>query len=555
VSEGRRWLQFILDCRLQIVDVETQDQSAIYNLQSAIAKALYRAGELAYAQGDYGASATLLEESLTLYRDLGDKRGMACVLRGLGNTLSFRGDHELAEPLYYESLALFREVDDAWGIAWMLYHIGMERSAVKQKVALLEESLALARAGGYKRTITSVLNGLGVVAREQEDYARAIMLYKESLAVCHQLHDIYISAWVLHDLGLVMRSQGDEEQATALFEESLALHREVGNRAGTAVALNQLGDTARRQDDYAQAAARYDESLTIFRELGGAMGSAAVLHNQGYVALHQGNDAQAAALFGQSLALFREMGDKQGIAKCLEGLASVAGAVGQPERAARLWGAAEILWGPGGWRSPAERAAYDRSVAAARAQIELAAFTAAWAWGRAMYLEQAIAEASAPIRKIDQPIRKVDAIRKIDQPIRKVDTIVRSQPNLGAAEEIARAAAGQSTGAAYEIPNALWEQIVPLLPPPPPKKKAGRPRMDDRKAMTAIYYVLQIGGHWKALPRALGARSTVHDRFQEWRAAGLFERMQQAGVLTEQARRRLDSAWQALDETLNRPPL
>src|SRR5262249_7524866 len=416
VTEGRRSLQSILDCRSQIADFETRDQSAIYNLQSAIAKALYRAGELAYAQGDYRVAATLLEESLTLYRDLRDKRGIACVLRGLGNTLSFRGDHELAEPLRYESLALFREVGDAWGIAWMLYHIAAERSDIERKVALLEESLALARAGGYKRTIVSVLNGLGLVAREQEDYARAVLFYKESLALCHQLHDTYISAWVLHDLGLVVRNQGDQEQARALFKESLALHREVGNRVGMAATLNQLGDIARWQEDYAQAAARYNESMTIFRELSNALGSATVLHNQAYVALHQGNDAQAVALFQQSLALFREMGDKQGVARCLEGLASVAGAIGQPERAARLWGAADVLREPDGRRLPAERAAYDRSVGAARAQLDLDAFTAAWAKGRVMPLEQAIAEAAAPIRKVDQPIRKVD------QPIRKIDT-------------------------------------------------------------------------------------------------------------------------------------
>jgi predicted ATPase/transposase/transcriptional regulator with XRE-family HTH domain len=529
VSEGRRWLAAGLACS-GTVTVATR------------AKALYRAGELAYAQGEYGTAATLLEESLTLYRDLGDKRGIACVLRGLGNTLSFRGDHELAEPLRYESLALFREVDDAWGIAWMLYHIASERRNIEPKVALLEESLALARAGGYKRTTVSVLNGLGLVAREQEDYARAVLFYKESLALCCQLHDTYISAWVLHDLGLVMRNQGDEEQATALFEESLALHREVGNRVGAAVALNHLGDVALWQDDYAQAATRYDESLIILQEVGDMQQCALVLRNQGYLALRQGHHAQAVALFQQSLAFYREMKDKNGVARCLEGLASVAGTVGQPEHAARLWGAAEVLWEPVGWRaSPAERAAYDRSVAAARAQLDPAAFTAAWAEGRAMSLEQAIAEATAPIRKIDQPIRKVN------QPIRKIDTLVLSRPDPGAEEEMARAAAGLSTGVAYEIPDALWEQIVPLLPPPLPKKKAGRPRMDDRKAMTAIYYVLQMGGHWKDLPRALGARSTVHDRFQEWRAAGLFERMQQAGVLTEEARHRLDLAWQALD--------
>ena len=53
----------------------------------------------------------------------------------------------------------------------------------------------------------------------------------------------------------------------------------------------------------------------------------------------------------------------------------------------------------------------------------------------------------------------------------------------------------------YQIPDELWERIKPLLPAPKPKKKPGRPRMDDRKAMTAIIYVLRTGCQWKALPR------------------------------------------------------
>jgi transposase len=72
---------------------------------------------------------------------------------------------------------------------------------------------------------------------------------------------------------------------------------------------------------------------------------------------------------------------------------------------------------------------------------------------------------------------------------------------------------------AYEIPDVLWDKIVPLLPPQKrKKKKAGRPRMNDsRNAMSAIFYVLRTGCQWNALPRSLGASSTVHDRFQEWR--------------------------------------
>ena len=83
----------------------------------------------------------------------------------------------------------------------------------------------------------------------------------------------------------------------------------------------------------------------------------------------------------------------------------------------------------------------------------------------------------------------------------------------------------------YRLPDALWEQIVPLLPAPKPKKKAGRPRMDPRRAMTAIFYLSRTGCQWNALPRNLGAYSTVHGHFQEWREAGVFTALQQAGLL------------------------
>jgi len=79
----------------------------------------------------------------------------------------------------------------------------------------------------------------------------------------------------------------------------------------------------------------------------------------------------------------------------------------------------------------------------------------------------------------------------------------------------------------YCIPDVVWDRIIAVLLSPSirrkKKKKAGRPRMDDRKAMSAIFYVLRTGCQWNALPRSLGASSTVHDRFQEWRKAGVFQ--------------------------------
>ena len=83
----------------------------------------------------------------------------------------------------------------------------------------------------------------------------------------------------------------------------------------------------------------------------------------------------------------------------------------------------------------------------------------------------------------------------------------------------------------FEIADEVWAKIAPLLPPPRRKIKSGRPRMKDRQAMTAILYKLRTDCSWKFLPPGLGAGSTIYDRFREWQAAGVFEKLQQAGIL------------------------
>lgn len=108
---------------------------------------------------------------------------------------------------------------------------------------------------------------------------------------------------------------------------------------------------------------------------------------------------------------------------------------------------------------------------------------------------------------------------------------------------------------AYQLPDELWEHIEKLLPGPKPKKKEGRPRMNDRQAMTAIFYLLRTGCQWKALPRCLGAPSTVHDRFKEWERAGVFKKMWEAGLIEYDKVKGLDWEWQTIDGTMTKAPL
>ena len=129
---------------------------------------------------------------------------------------------------------------------------------------------------------------------------------------------------------------------------------------------------------------------------------AATLGYLGMVHQAQGHDALATARLAESLTLYRHMDDRWGITFVLEGIGVLAATQGQRLedaqpgglRAARLFGAAEALRETlGAPLFPSHLNHYQQGVAAARAQLDDKTFAAAWAEGRAMTLEQAIAYA------------------------------------------------------------------------------------------------------------------------------------------------------------------
>ena len=78
------------------------------------------------------------------------------------------------------------------------------------------------------------------------------------------------------------------------------------------------------------------------------------------------------------------------------------------------------------------------------------------------------------------------------------------------------------------VTDELWEVIEPLLPEEEPTKpKGGRPRIDDRAALTGILFVLKSGIPWEMLPREMGCGSgmTCWRRLKEWHEAGVWKRL------------------------------
>ena len=78
------------------------------------------------------------------------------------------------------------------------------------------------------------------------------------------------------------------------------------------------------------------------------------------------------------------------------------------------------------------------------------------------------------------------------------------------------------------MPDALWEEIEPLIPKPRDKHPLGchRRRVPDRDAMNAIFFVLKTGCQWNALNKTgICSSSASHRRFQEWQKKGVFKKI------------------------------
>ena len=109
----------------------------------------------------------------------------------------------------------------------------------------------------------------------------------------------------------------------------------------------------------------------------------------------------------------------------------------------------------------------------------------------------------------------------------------------------------------WRIPDELWEHIEPLLPPRKPHPLGcHRPRVDDRKAMDAIFFVLRTGCQWNALNETkICSSSSAHRRFQEWTEAGVFLALWQSGLGAYEALKGSDWEWLAMDGAMTKAPL
>ena len=145
------------------------------------------------------------------------------------------------------------------------------------------------------------------------------------------------------------------------------------------------------------AAGLTQESEAALRQTEDAFTLANNLNIQATISQLQGDDERTAGLLHESVGLSAALRDTWALVYGLIGLGGVAARGGDPERAARLFGAAEALGEAASVTPsfPPTQALYERDLETARSRLDPRAFDAAWAEGRRLTLNEAVAEALA----------------------------------------------------------------------------------------------------------------------------------------------------------------
>jgi predicted ATPase len=258
----------------------------------------------------------------------------------------------------------------------------------------LVQSIAIARARQDRQFLTPALAYYGLVLTGLGEYTASLEASAEAVDLARALQHDWLLAFTLYIMGDTIVILHGIEAARPALEESLQLARATGDPWLMSVLLRTMAWVASLTGDSPAALRLLDECIGLSRKVGDRWGLSYSLVGLSYECLRGGQIDRARTLLDESLTLARDIASTISMATVLLGYAGLAAARGQPARAAQLVGAADgVLASINARWWPTEQFAYDFIAALIRPLLGEADWDAAYAEGRRMTMDQAVAYA------------------------------------------------------------------------------------------------------------------------------------------------------------------
>jgi predicted ATPase/DNA-binding XRE family transcriptional regulator len=286
------------------------------------------------------------------------------------------------------------DAEDAARLGWDLMWFWHIRGHLAEGQRWMERTLALEdslTSTGRAKAMTVV----AALAFAQANFDRTTALTEEASRLAREAGDWEVLSLANLYAGSAALGRGEHNRAAAFATESVELYRTLGDQVGVGLALILLVHVALGEGDFVRAERLLDESEELLRAAGSWWNLTANLSTRALVAQLLGDHARTVVVLREGLALAPRLRDTQAVVYNLEGLAGALAMLGKGRRAARLFGAVEALrerTGSAITLSP-WRELHERHLESLRTRLDAEELAAAWAEGRSMTFEQAVAYA------------------------------------------------------------------------------------------------------------------------------------------------------------------
>jgi eukaryotic-like serine/threonine-protein kinase len=270
----------------ELIAAKVEEKGRAQGARSVVASALYTESWTLLNHGDLQKAAAAAENARQIYASLGDRKGTAKALGGIGTARAMQGDLAAAVIMHQEALRICREI-------------------------------------GYKHGTAVSLNQIANVLHRQGDFEGARKMYEQSLAILRDLGDKHNQEGALNNIAGALYDEGDVTGAIKRYRQALAIATEIGNKAGIALVLLNLGNAFVRQGDLSGAKKRYNDVLALSREMNEKSYLANAISGLGSVFEIEGDLAGARKEYSEALAERNEMGEKGDAAESQVSLAGL----------------------------------------------------------------------------------------------------------------------------------------------------------------------------------------------------------------------------------------
>ncbi len=322
----------------RILAQEIKAQGMIEQLTEA--NRFFKQGFRDFGANKFTDALKAFQQSLFLYREIGDRQGEAALLGSLGYAYNAMGEYQRAIDFYQQSVIIFTETGDSKGLASMLSSMAVSYDALGQyqkSVEIAQKALKISTASGDRANSAYSLINLGNTYNSLGQYQKAIASFQESLAISKTLNHRDGESSSINGLGNTYYFLGQYQRALEFFQRSLLIDQELSDRGGAATSFQNIANTYQALEQYPKAIEFSQQSLTIETELGNRNGIATSLNNIGNSYLYLQQYQKAIGFYEQALVIQTQIADRPGIGNTLTNLGIAYRETAQYPKAIKLY--------------------------------------------------------------------------------------------------------------------------------------------------------------------------------------------------------------------------